>query len=344
MNTIRQLILSRTKALTRTSLGLTALCLAMLSPQIHAQDKPPLKIVVGFPPGGSADILARMVADALRDDVGTIVVDNKPGAGGRIALNAVKTAKPDGQTVIILPSGPMVLFPHVYKKLDYDAVKDFTPISQIARFQFGVVSGPSSNVKSVAEMIAKAKTGSGKTAAFGIALLEKLNVRFFGVQALVLCPTRELADQVAKEIRRLARLTHNVKVLTLCGGVSIGPQIGSLERGAHIVVGTPGRIVDHIAKGTLKLDSVNQLVLDEAGITLNKNNIPNDPRSPFVTSGVRIGVPSVTTQGMREAEMPLIAEYIATTLRNRNDPTAVAEVRGKVAALCAKFPVYPKRA
>ena len=87
-----------------------------------------------------------------------------------------------------------------------------------------------------------------------------------------------------------------------------------------------------------------QLVLDEAGITLNKNNIPNDPRSPFITSGVRIGVPSVTTQGMREAEMPLIAEYIATTLRNRNDSAAVAEVRGKVAALCAKFPVYPKRA
>ena len=114
------------------------------------------------------------------------------------------------------------------------------------------------------DIIAQAKTGSGKTAAFGIALLEKLNVRFFGVQALVLCPTRELADQVAKEIRRLARLTHNVKVLTLCGGVSIGPQIGSLERGAHIVVGTPGRIVDHIAKGTLKLDGVNQLVLDEA--------------------------------------------------------------------------------
>ena len=83
------------------------------------------------------------------------------------------------------------------------------------------------------DIIAQAKTGSGKTAAFGIALLEKLNVRFFGVQALVLCPTRELAHQVTKEIRRLARLTHNVKVLTLCGGVAIGPQIGSLERGAH---------------------------------------------------------------------------------------------------------------
>jgi glycine hydroxymethyltransferase len=85
-----------------------------------------------------------------------------------------------------------------------------------------------------------------------------------------------------------------------------------------------------------------QLVLDQAGITLNKNNIPNDPRSPFVTSGVRIGVPSVTTQGMTEKEMPLIAEYIATTLRGRNDPAIVAEVRAKVAALCAKFPVYPQ--
>jgi glycine hydroxymethyltransferase len=84
-----------------------------------------------------------------------------------------------------------------------------------------------------------------------------------------------------------------------------------------------------------------QLVLDQAGITLNKNNIPNDPRSPFVTSGVRIGVPSVTTQGMTQTEMPLIAEYIATTLRGRNDPAIVAEVRAKVAALCAKFPVYP---
>jgi tripartite-type tricarboxylate transporter receptor subunit TctC len=73
----------------------------------------------------------------------------------------VKNAKPDGQTVIVLPSGPMVLFPHVYKKLDYDAVKDFTPVSQIARFQFGVVASPSSGVKSVAEMIAKAKANPG---------------------------------------------------------------------------------------------------------------------------------------------------------------------------------------
>ena len=144
----------------RTGL-LTVLALSALTPAVHAQDKPPLKILVGFPPGGSADVLARMVADALRDDFSPIVVDNKPGAGGRIALNAVKVAKPDGQTVIVLPSGPMVLFPHVYKKLDYDAVKDFTPVSQIARFQFGVVASPASGVKSVSEMIAKAKANPG---------------------------------------------------------------------------------------------------------------------------------------------------------------------------------------
>ena len=131
-----------------------------------AQDKPSLKIVVGFPPGGSADIIARIIGDAMRDDFSQVIVENKPGAGGRIALGAVKAAKADGQTVVILPSGPMVLFPHVYKKLDYDAEKDFTPISQIARFQFGVVSGPASNVKTVAEMVAKAKADP-KTATYG---------------------------------------------------------------------------------------------------------------------------------------------------------------------------------
>ncbi|MDX5371604.1 MAG: ATP-dependent RNA helicase DbpA [Pseudomonadaceae bacterium] len=114
------------------------------------------------------------------------------------------------------------------------------------------------------DLIAQAKTGSGKTAAFGIGLLHPLNPRFFGCQALVLCPTRELADQVAKEIRRLARAADNIKVLTLCGGVPFGPQIGSLEHGAHVIVGTPGRIQEHLRKGTLKLDGLSTLVLDEA--------------------------------------------------------------------------------
>ncbi len=114
------------------------------------------------------------------------------------------------------------------------------------------------------DLIAQAKTGSGKTAAFTLPLLINLNPRRFAVQAMVLCPTRELADQVAREIRRLARSVDNIKILTLCGGTTMRPQIASLEHGAHIVVGTPGRIMDHMERGTLNLEALNTLVLDEA--------------------------------------------------------------------------------
>jgi len=114
------------------------------------------------------------------------------------------------------------------------------------------------------DVIAQGKTGSGKTAAFALGLLNKLEVKRFRIQTLVLCPTRELADQVAAEIRNLARTIHNIKVLTLCGGKPFGPQVGSLEHGAHIIVGTPGRVEDHLRRGTLKLTHVNTLVLDEA--------------------------------------------------------------------------------
>lgn len=114
------------------------------------------------------------------------------------------------------------------------------------------------------DVIAQAKTGSGKTATFALPLLAKLNPRHFGAQALVLCPTRELATQVATEIRRLIRHQQNIKIVILCGGQSIGPQIGSLEHGAHIIVGTPGRIKDHLRKKTLNLGQISTLVLDEA--------------------------------------------------------------------------------
>lgn len=114
------------------------------------------------------------------------------------------------------------------------------------------------------DVISQAKTGNGKTAAFGIGLLHKLKVKKFRVQSLVLCPTRELADQVAKELRRLARATHNVKILTICGGVAFGPQYGSLLHGAHIIVGTPGRLLKHLNKGYLSLKDLEILVLDEA--------------------------------------------------------------------------------
>ena len=114
------------------------------------------------------------------------------------------------------------------------------------------------------DVIAQAKTGSGKTAAFSLGILNKLNPMYFAVQGLVICPTRELADQVANELRRLARAIDNIKVLTLCGGAPMRPQIASLEHGAHIVVGTPGRLIDHISRGTINLSTVQTLVLDEA--------------------------------------------------------------------------------
>ncbi|MBS2782619.1 ATP-dependent RNA helicase DbpA [Aeromonas salmonicida] len=114
------------------------------------------------------------------------------------------------------------------------------------------------------DLIAKAKTGSGKTAAFALGLLAKLNVNRLEVQALVLCPTRELADQVAQEIRRLARALPNVKLVTLCGGTQTAPQSATLSFGAHIAVGTPGRILKHLEQGTLELSGLKTLVLDEA--------------------------------------------------------------------------------
>ncbi|MDP3701119.1 MAG: ATP-dependent RNA helicase DbpA [Hylemonella sp.] len=114
------------------------------------------------------------------------------------------------------------------------------------------------------DLIAQAQTGSGKTAAFALVLLSNLNPRRFAVQSLVLCPTRELADQVTVELRRLARAQDNIKIVTLCGGVPLRMQSASLEHGAHIVVGTPGRIMDHLQRGTLDLAALNTLVLDEA--------------------------------------------------------------------------------
>ena len=114
------------------------------------------------------------------------------------------------------------------------------------------------------DVIAQGKTGSGKTAAFTLGILHHLNVKQFRIQSLVVCPTRELADQVATEIRKLARSIHNIKVLTLCGGTPLRPQTESLEHGAHIIVGTPGRIQDHLNRGSLSLQHLKVLVLDEA--------------------------------------------------------------------------------
>jgi ATP-independent RNA helicase DbpA len=148
----------------------------------------------------------------------------------------------------------LALHPNLLSNLDSLGYSEMTPIQ--AQSLPLILQGK--------DLLGQAKTGSGKTAAFGLGVLNQIDIKNYDIQAMVLCPTRELADQVCKEIRRLARGIPNVKVLSLCGGVSIGPQIGSLEHGAHIVVGTPGRIEDHLRKRTLKLDGLKMLVLDEA--------------------------------------------------------------------------------
>ena len=114
------------------------------------------------------------------------------------------------------------------------------------------------------DVLAQAQTGSGKTAAFGLSLLQSLSVETIRLQALVLCPTRELADQVSKAIRKLAANIPNVKLLTLCGGMPLGPQLASLTHDPHIVVGTPGRVQEHLKRGSLHGGGIKVLVLDEA--------------------------------------------------------------------------------
>jgi ATP-independent RNA helicase DbpA len=114
------------------------------------------------------------------------------------------------------------------------------------------------------DVIGKAKTGSGKTISFGLGILNNLNTNKFRIQSLVLCPTRELASQVAKTLKNIARYKHNIKILGLTGGVPYKPQVHSLSHQAHIIVGTPGRVLKHLKEENFSALDINTLVLDEA--------------------------------------------------------------------------------
>ena len=118
-------------------------------------------------------------------------------------------------------------------------------------------------------MIGQAQTGTGKTAAFGLPLLQKVDPKVKKLQAVVLLPTRELAIQVAEELRRFAKFMHGIKVLPVYGGQDIVRQIRALKDGTQIVVGTPGRVMDHMRRKTVKMDHVHTVVLDEADEMLN---------------------------------------------------------------------------
>jgi len=174
------------------------------------------------------------------------------------------------------------------------------------------------------DVIAQAQTGSGKTAAFALALLERLNPRRFAVQSLVLCPTRELADQVSVEVRRLARALDNIKVVTLCGGVALRGQRASLEHGAHIIVGTPGRVLDHLARGYLNLEALSTLVLDEADRMLDMGffddiatvtrQCPPERQTLLFSATYPDGIDKLAKQFMRAPERITVAAPVAESL------------------------------
>jgi ATP-independent RNA helicase DbpA len=178
------------------------------------------------------------------------------------------------------------------------------------------------------DLIAQAKTGSGKTAAFALPLLVNLNPRRFAVQALVLCPTRELAEQVTHEIRRLARAEDNVKALTVCGGAPMRAQMASLSHGAHIVVDTPGRILDHLSRETLALEALNTLVLDEADRMLDMGFAediarmiglcPTARQTLLFSATFADGVTKLAGRFLREPqEVKLTERHAATKIRQR---------------------------
>jgi len=178
------------------------------------------------------------------------------------------------------------------------------------------------------DLVAQAATGSGKTAAFALALLHRLDGKRSGIQALVLCPTRELADQVTQEIRRLARAEDNTKVLTLCGGTPIKPQTDSLAHGAHVVVGTPGRIVDHLERGSLQLEALVTLVLDEADRMLDMgfaediatigSRCPRNRQTLLFSATYPEGLAQISRRFLREPkEVTLTAQPSASKIRQR---------------------------
>jgi ATP-dependent RNA helicase DbpA len=232
--------------------------------------------------------------------------------------SSAQAASPDTPSTSGPPFGSLPLSPAMLANLQRLGYLGMTPI-QAASLPPALAGK---------DLIAQAKTGSGKTAAFALPLLARLDPRRFDVQGLVLCPTRELAEQVTQEIRRLARAEDNIKSLTLCGGAPIRSQLASLAHGAHIVVGTPGRILDHLSRETLSLDGLNMLVLDEADRMLDMGfaediaqviqRCPPTRQTLLFSATYPEGVAKLAGRFMREPqEVKLTERHAATKIRQR---------------------------
>ena len=146
-------------------LAAAALSALVVSPT-QAQTGKKLTILVGFPAGGAVDAVARAMTETLRGAGYTVIIDNKTGAGGRLATDTLLAAPADGQTIMLTPGGNLTIYPHIYSKLRYDALKDFVPLATACEFQFGLATGPGTPAKTLKEFIAWAKANPGK-ASFG---------------------------------------------------------------------------------------------------------------------------------------------------------------------------------
>ncbi|NIJ53675.1 DEAD/DEAH box helicase [Dyadobacter arcticus] len=185
-----------------------------------------------------------------------------------------------------------------------------------------------------ADVIGQAQTGTGKTAAFGIPVLEKIDITSNSVQALVLCPTRELAVQVSEEIGRLAKYMRGIRIEAIYGGDSIDRQIRSLKKGVHIVVGTPGRVMDHMERKTLKFDEVRMMVLDEADEMLDMGfrediesilaDMPADRQTILFSATMSKPIMSITKRFQND---PILIKVVRNELTNVNIEQVYFEVK-----------------
>jgi len=184
------------------------------------------------------------------------------------------------------------------------------------------------------DVIGQAQTGTGKTAAFGIPVLERIDVTNNAVQALILCPTRELAVQVSEEIGRLAKFQRGLRIEAIYGGDSIDRQIRSLKKGVHIVVGTPGRVMDHMQRRTLKFDEVRMMVLDEADEMLDMGfrediesilaDMPEDRQTILFSATMSKPIMSITKRFLND---PILIKVVRNELTNVNIEQVYFEVK-----------------
>ncbi|WP_338875532.1 DEAD/DEAH box helicase [Spirosoma sp. SC4-14] len=199
------------------------------------------------------------------------------------------------------------------------------------------------------DVIGQAQTGTGKTAAFGIPALELIDVQDRSVQTLILCPTRELALQVADEIRKLAKYKRGVRIEAIYGGDSIDRQIRSLRNGVHIVIGTPGRVMDHMERNTLKLDNVKMMILDEADEMLDMgfrediesilDDMPQERQTILFSATMSKPIMQITQKFQKN---PVLVKVVKKELTNTNIEQVYFEVKpkAKVEVMCRLIDMY----